>query len=197
MPEHDDEDNPSSLADQDRVPPMESLGICNRVQVPRQMIIPTMKRKHHEKEVYEGVGFPQIKSITVKCEMDRIKNHFAGAGYSNKRGVINLQFDNNAPASPNIMEDHTDAQILGFILVQKYGIKKGIELLSKKADVAVVKELTQTHKLETYEPIMASYMSWEKKKKALESLLFITEKRNRDINSQKLSDGSKQRKYDS
>ena len=56
-------------------------------------------------------------------------------------------------------EAHTDAHILVVILVQKYGLKKGIELFSEKADDAVVKELTQIHKLETYKPIMASDLS--------------------------------------
>ena len=143
--------------------------------------------------MYQGVGFPQIDSIRAECETDRIKNHFAGARYITKRGVIKLQFDNDAPASPKIMEAHTDAQILGFILVQKYGIKKGIELLSKKSDAAVVKELTQILELEMYEPIMASDLSWEEKKKALEYLLFITEKINGNIKASKVADGSKQR----
>ena len=42
------------------------------------MLILVMKRKHHDEGLYEGLGSPQIKSIRVKCEMDRIKNHFAG-----------------------------------------------------------------------------------------------------------------------
>ena len=127
--------------------------------------------------------------------MERIKNHFSGVGYSTKRGVINLQFDNNDTSPPKMREAHTDAHIIGFILVQQYGIKKGIELFVEKSDAAVVKELTQIHELETYEPIMASDLSWEEKKKALESLLFITEKRNGDIKARKVADGSKQRTY--
>ena len=106
--------------------------------------------------------------------MDRIKNQFSGAGYSTKRGVINLQFDDDEPQQPKMTEAHTYAHILGVILVKQYGIKKGIELFREKADAAVVKELIQIHELETYEPIMASDLSWEEKKEALESLLFIT-----------------------
>ena len=86
--------------------------------------------------------------------MDRIKNQFAGNGYSTKRGVINLQFDDDAPPTPEITEAQTYAHMLGDILVQKYGLKKGVEVFVEKADAAVVKELTQIHKLETYEPIM-------------------------------------------
>ena len=83
----------------------------------------------------------------------------------------------------------------GVILVKQYGLKKGIELFGKKSDAAVVKEIAQIHKLETYEPIMALYLSWEENKKALESLLFITEKRNGDIQARKVAGGSKQRMY--
>ena len=90
-------------------------------------------------------------------------------------------------------EAHTDAHILGVILVKQYGLKKGMELLGQKADAAVVKEITQIHELEAYKPILPSDMSWEGKKKALESLLFITEKRNGDIKKRKSADGSKQR----
>ena len=43
---------------------------------------------------------------------------------------------------------------------------------------------------------MASDMSWEEKKKSLESLLFITEKGNVDIKARRVSNGSKQRTYD-
>ena len=70
-----------------------------------------------------------------------------------------------------------------------------MELFGKKADATVVKELTQIHKLETYKPIMASDLSWEEKKKALESLLFITEKRNGDIKARKVANGSNQHTY--
>ena len=77
--------------------------------------------------------------------MDRIKNHFSGAGYSTKRGVINLQFDDNAPPPPEMTEAQIYAHILEVILVQKCGLKKGIELFGEKSDAAVVKELTHKH----------------------------------------------------
>ena len=60
--------------------------------------------------------------------MDLIKNQFADAGYSTKQGVINLQFDNDALPPPEMTKAHTDAHIIGVILVQEYGLKKGIDL---------------------------------------------------------------------
>ena len=139
VPENDDEDNPPSLSKRDSVPPMASLDRGKRVRLPRHMLIPTAKGKQHDEGVYDGVGFPQIKSIGVEFKMDRIKNHFAGPGYSTKRGVINLQFDDDAPPPPEMIEAHTDAHILGVVLVQQYGLNKGIEMFSEKAYAAVVK----------------------------------------------------------
>ena len=43
--------------------------------------------------------------------------------------------------------------------------------------------------------MLAPYLSWEDKKKDLESLLLITKKRNGNIKARKVSDGSKQRTY--
>ena len=146
---------PSGIA----YPPMSSIGRGKKLGVPRQILIPTIKGKHHDEGVYEGVGFPQIKSIRVKCKMDHIKNQFAGALYSTKQGVIKLQFDDNAPPPPKMKESHTDGHILGIIIFQKYGLKKWIELFREESYSAVVKELTQKHELDTYEPIMASDLS--------------------------------------
>ena len=58
------------------------------------------------------------------------------------------------------------------------------------------KELTQIHKMETYEPVYKSNLTFEDKKKSLASLMFITENRNGDIKARKVADGSKQRTYD-
>ena len=81
-------------------------------------------------------------------------------------------------------------------MAQKHGMKKGLQVFCDKADVAVQKEIKQIHVLETYEPMIASDMSWEDNKKASESLLFITEKRSGDIKARKVDDGSKQCTYD-
>ena len=48
----------------------------------------------------------------------------------------------------------------------------------------------------TYKPVHKSDLTFEDRKKALASLMFITEKRNGDIKARKVADGSKQRNYD-
>ena len=81
-------------------------------------------------------------------------------------------------------------------MTQQYSMKKAKELFGDKADAAVMRELTQISEFETYVPLKASDLSWEEKKKALESLIFVTKKRNGDIKARKVADGSKQRMYD-
>ena len=58
------------------------------------------------------------------------------------------------------------------------------------------KELLQIHAMDTYELIMKSSLTTEDRIKALASLMFITENRNRDIKASKVEDGSNQRTYD-
>ena len=50
--------------------------------------------------------------------------------------------------------------------------------------------------MDTYEPVHKSDLTFEDRKKALASLMFITEKRNGDIKARKVAYGSKQCTYD-
>ena len=85
---------------------------------------------------------------------------------------------------------------MGVIFAQHFSLKKGLELFGEKADVAVQKELNQIHQMDTYKPVHKSDLTFEDRKKALASLVFITEKRNVDIKARKVADDSKQRTYD-
>ena len=64
-------------------------------------------------------------------------------------------------------------------------------MFGEKDDTPVTTELTQIHDMETYEPVEPKTMTYEDRKKALASLLFITEKRNGDIKAMKVADDSK------
>ena len=75
-------------------------------------------------------------------------------------------------------------------------MSKTKELFGDKAAVAVMRELNQINGFEAYVLLKASDLSWEENKKALESLIFMTEKRNRDIKARKVVGGTKQQVYD-
>ena len=122
--------------------------------------------------MYGGTSFHQVEKLN-ESESDRIENQFVGAGYCTKRGLVNLQFNVNNDHYTVMTEEQLDAHIVRVIIAQQHGLNKGIQLFGDKANVAVHKELKQIHELETYEPMLASDLSWEDKEKDSGSLLFI------------------------
>ena len=81
-------------------------------------------------------------------------------------------------------------------MAQQYSMKKMMELFGDKDDAAITRERNQINDFETYMQIKAINMSWEDKMKALESLIFMIEKRNGDIKARKVADRNKQRLCD-
>jgi len=72
-------------------------------------------------------------------------------------------------------------------------VKAGMKKWGDKAEHAVSKEFSQLHYKDTFEPVKGSSLTPEEKKKALESLTFLKEKRSGDIKGRTCVNGSKQR----
>ena len=104
--------------------------------------------------------------------------------------MVHLNVEDDAPPLKPMTEEQSDAHIVGGIFVQYFSLKKDLELLWEKSDVAVHKELSQIHKM-TRTSRYKSDLTFEDRKQALVSLMFITEKRNGDIKARKVADGSK------
>ena len=85
---------------------------------------------------------------------------------------------------------------MGVILAQHFSLKKGIALFGDKAEQATTEELQAIHDMGTYKPLYVSKLTRDEKRDALESLLFITEKRDGQIKSRKCAMGNKQRTYE-
>ena len=62
-------------------------------------------------------------------------------------------------------EEQLDAHIVRVIIAQQHGLNKGLHLFGDKVYVAVQKYLNPIHELETYEPTIASDLSWEDKER--------------------------------
>ena len=87
---------------------------------------------------------------------DCIDCQYARAGYKTKQGVVHFNVGNDAPPLKTMTKEKSDAHIVGVIFAQNFSLKKGLELFGGKADAAVHKELTQIHKMDTYEPVHQS-----------------------------------------
>ena len=108
-----------------------------------------------------------------------------------------MHFNINDEAPLKVMtKEQSDVHVVGVIFTQHFSLKKGLELFGDKADIAVQKELTQIHKMNTYEPVQKTDLTFKNRKKALAQLMFTTKKRNGDTKARRITDGSKQRTYD-
>ena len=108
---------------------------------------------------------------------------------------IDSLIDENPPPV-GLTEEQLDDHIMGVILAQHFSLKKGIALFGDKTEQATTAELQAIHDMGTYEPLDASKLTRDEKRDALESLLFIIEKRDGRIKSRKCAMGNKQRTYE-
>ena len=91
-------------------------------------------------------------------------------------------------------EDNTDAHAhIMYMAMTQYSLKKGLKKFGKRAEDAITKEFLQLHLMGTFQPIYASDLSDEEKAAALESLMFLKEKRDGKIKGRTCADGRKQR----
>jgi hypothetical protein len=103
-----------------------------------------------------------------------------------RRGFLPWQTDEAADAA--------EAAVLGFIFAQ-VSMKKGLKLYGNKGEAAVEEELQQLHNRKVMEPVAADSLTYAEKKKALEYLMFLKEKRTGKIKGCGCADGRKQWVY--
>ena len=79
--------------------------------------------------------------------------------------------------------------------VQTYSLKTGLKKFGKKDKESSMKEMTQLEQREVYYPIHVSDLTPLERKRAMESLIFLTEKRDGTIKTIFCANGSTQREY--
>ena len=121
------------------------------------------------------------------------------ANFTNKRydgvtteGVINFNMDEEN-LRPFTKEDAI-LHVLGVIMIQTFSLKKGLEKFGEDGEKSVMKELQQHHDMETYHPVDPKTLTYEQRREALQSLIFLTEKRTGEVKTRSCADGSKQRR---
>ena len=80
-------------------------------------------------------------------------------------------------------------------LVQTYSLKKGIKKFGIKGKRAAHKEMQQLCDRVVFKPIIVKDLTPLKRKRAMESLIFLTEKRDKLVKARLRANGSTQREY--
>jgi hypothetical protein len=74
----------------------------------------------------------------------------------------------------------------------QYSLKKGLREFQKVGEAAVSKELEQLHMRDTFAPQDSKNLTTKQKREALESMMFLKEKRDGTIKGRACADGRKQ-----
>jgi hypothetical protein len=77
----------------------------------------------------------------------------------------------------------------------QYQLDAGIKRFGKQGESAVTKELDQFNKFEVFEPQHANDLSEEDNRKALSSLIFLKEKKDKNIKARLCANGNPQREH--
>ena len=91
-----------------------------------------------------------------------------------------------------------EAIILATIMVnfvQTFGLKAGIKKFGQRGVDAAMTEMLQIHNRTVFKPVDVKSLTLKEKQKALESLIFLTEKRDGRIKGRFCANGSKQRNW--
>ena len=132
-----------------------------------------MKGQRHDEGVHEGVVLPEAVANNLAAAQE-VPSILPPDVYDTVRGGLHLQTDDGEPIYSKMSEEDCEAHVMGVLTAEHYSMKKVKELFGDRSDDAVMKELRQIHPFETYEPLKASNLTWEGKKEALNSLLFVT-----------------------
>ena len=89
---------------------------------------------------------------------------------------------------------HLDDKML-MMFIQTYSLNKGIKKFGQKGMDAATKEMKQLHNRTVFEGIKIQDMTPLERKRAMESLLFLVEKRDGKIKARTCANGSTQREY--
>ena len=79
--------------------------------------------------------------------------------------------------------------------IQTYSLKAGLKKFGEKGSDAATKEMKQLNDRKVFKPIMFSELSTQEKKRAMESLIFLTEKRDGRVKVRTCANGSSQPDY--
>ena len=93
----------------------------------------------------------------------------------------------------NSMVGMNDEAALSFI--QTYSLNKGLKKFGDRGKDAAQKEMKQLHDRVVFEPILIADMTQLERNRAMESLIFLTEKRDGTVKARTCANGSTQREY--
>ena len=92
-------------------------------------------------------------------------------------------------------KDYLSLSTIGKMVLVQYGMKRGLKLFGDRGSAAVSKEMKQLHDRKVMKPVKKNMLTDQERKRALNYLMFLKEKRDGTIKGRGCADGRSQRLY--
>ena len=164
----------------------------------------------------DNIELPELETqVPILCQSKRVsvppsdyKSQMGGKTY-----VTNIQTKTNQDEENSLVYNHDEARVLVTVItiftecmeciveehgqqhVVTYSLKEGINKFGNQAKASAHKEMKQLHNRSCFRPVHKCLLKKFKRQRAMESLLFLTEKRDKMIKSQHCVNGSTQCTY--
>ena len=131
---------------------------------------------------------------TKNINIDQWNKRDKATGKDYEVGTMHINVQD--PVSFNCDGSTALEEIIDVAMAQHFSVRSGLKRFGDRGEKDVSKELTQLHNMHTYDPVDPKKFTKKKSMDALNSLMFLIEKRNGAVKARSCDDGSKQRKYD-
>ena len=137
---------------------------------------------------------PDVANVELEEDAPNIRR-------SQRIRVPNPRYQHLQESTARTEEYSTDSAIIiastmnHLNFMQTYSLKKGIEKFGTRGRVAAHKEMKQLHDRTVFVPIRIKDMEPQERKRAMESLIFLVEKRDGTVKARTCANGSTQRAY--
>ena len=138
----------------------------------------------------EPIPEPLRRTTRTPKPRSFLKPSFKGQVYEETNHLITQVHPENT-----LDYESAEAEILAQAFVQTYNLTRGIQKFGDKGRQAAIDEMRQLHDRECFIPIDINKLDEKARRTAMESLIFLVEKRDGRIKARNVADGSKQRTW--
>ena len=129
------------------------------------------------------------RSTRAKAKPPRLVMSHKGQKYA-ETSAVNVE-----DCIPPEFHDDPDYTLVAHLIMTQLSMKAGLKKWGEQASGGVTEELAQLHYRDTFEPVDAKKMSKQEFKEALESHLFLKQKRDGKVKGRVVAGGNRQRDY--
>ncbi|KAL7464347.1 hypothetical protein ACHAXS_004676 [Conticribra weissflogii] len=144
-----------------------------------------------ELEQLQAIVHPPEQVEQVRRSSRTTRGQRQNPRYDEEYELLNTH-DNTRREITSMDELEITEHIIGVVFTQ-YSLRAGLRRFKEKGEQAIKQELQQLHDMDVFVPVPESNLSADQKRKALSTVTFIKEKRDKRVKGRVCADGRKQR----